>query len=609
MFLNSPATQQLVQNDTKMAIAEWCLVLPGAIDALTHLAGATEDEFLQIGSQLQDFYRRSSNVSIMANQLVDVVSGDQTKALIDRLREMIADMESYLAGARERNRKSRVTLSRITSLLDRVSRPLEGFQKMTKTLRMLGISTKIESSRLGDMGSGFLTLAQDVEKLSQLVSEKSANILGHRQVLASMISDNLRLVQTSELAQDTKLGGVLANTARSLEELIDVNARCSSFGSMISSISSEVSGNINEVVSSLQMHDMTRQQTEHIVEALQRLLANISGYVSSNSDFPNKLIIEAGDVCELQSAQLQHATSDLCNAVASIVGNLRDVGGKQSSMAAEALSTTGITDSAGGSFMDTIRRGLLTVTGVLAACSQSDREMSATLQCVAETMQEITGFVGDIEDIGSEIDLIALNSQIKAAHTGREGAALGVLAEAIKRLSVDAINQTAAVSEILMQINTSTTNLFSEASEETKLLGVRITVMENDLGTILTSLGEMNRNLSTMLSALNEQVGRLTQDIDRATGSIDVHTRVRQMSDQVGGVLDSIVENAREIEPASHEFKENLHHMEKRYTMESERNIHEALALKRSGQEIAMQIKAQDSSQDGSEFGDNVDLF
>jgi methyl-accepting chemotaxis protein len=609
MFTNSPATQQSVQNDGNTAIADWRRVLPEAIDALTHLAGATEDEFLQIGSQLQDFHRRSSDVSVMANQLVDVVSGDQTKMLIGRLREMIADMEAYLGSTREQNRHSHEALSRITSLLDQVSQPLEGFQKMTKALRMLGISTKIESSRLGDLGAGFLTLAQDVEKLSQLVSEKSANILGHRQELASMINDNLRLVHAYESTHDSKLGSVLADTSRSLEELIDVNGRCDAFGTMISSFSNDVSGNINEVVSSLQMHDMTRQQIEHIVEALQRLLVSFGENGTNNIDqeFLKKLIVEAGDVCELQLAQLRHATSELYDSVTSIVGNLRDVAGKQSSMAAETFSTTGITDSSGGSFIDSISKGLSTITGVLSACSQSDREMSATLHRVSETMQEITGFVGDIEDIGSEIDLIALNSQIKAAHTGKEGAALGVLAEAIKRLSVDAINQTAAVSEILMQINTSTTHLFSEATEETKLLNVRITAMENDLDTILASLGKMNRDLIAMLGSLNEEVGQLTRDIDQTTGTIDVHTRVRRMSDQVESALDRIVENAREIEPASSTFKENLRHMEERYTMESERHIHEALAQKRSGRDVvALQVNAR---RDDSEFGDNVDLF
>jgi methyl-accepting chemotaxis protein len=612
MFMNSPDTQQSVQNDGNMAIAEWRQVLPGAIDALTHLAGATEEEFLQIGANLQDYCLRSSDISIMANQLVNFVSGDQTKMVIDRLREMLADMEAYLAVAREQNRHSSETLSRITSLLDQVSHPLESFRKMTKALRMLGISTKIESSRLGDMGAGFLTLAQDVEKLSQMVSEKSANILGHRQVLASMISDNLRLVHASESAHDSKLGGALASTSHSLEELIDINGRCDTFGTMISSISSDVSGKISEVVTSLQMHDMTRQQTEHIVEALDLLITNLGESVTNNVDRESlkKLVLETGDVCELQSAQLRHATSELYSSVTSIVVNLQDVAGKQTSMAAETFSTTGIIDSAGGSFMDTISKGLATITGVLVACSQSDREMAATLRRVAGTLQEVTGFVNDIKDIGSEIDLIALNSQIKAAHTGKEGAALGVLAEAIKRLSVDAINQTGAVSEILLQINTSTAHLFSEATDETQQLSVRISVVENELDTILASLGKMNRNLIAMLAGLNTQVGQLTEDIGRATGSIDVHTRVRLMSDQVESALDRIVEKAREIEPASSEFKENLRHMEERYTMESERYIHEALSRKRSGQDVvAMQVKAQEISQNDSEFGDNVDLF
>jgi len=611
MTLNSSATGQSTQNNGAMAIAEWRQVLPGAVEALTHLAGATEDEFLQIGSQLQDFYRRSSDISVMANTLVDMVSGDQTKTLIDRLREMVADMEAYLADAHERNRHSCATLSGITSLLDTVSPPLEGFRKLTKTLRMLGISTKIESSRLGDMGEGFLTLAQDVGRLSQLVSEKSANILNHRQELASMINDNLRLMHAGESAQDAKLEGALANTARSLGELTDVNARCSSFGAMISAVSGEVSEDINEVVSSLQMHDMTRQQVEHILEALQHLLASIGESVSGAAGdvFTKKLVIEAGDVCELQSAQLQHAASDLCSAVDSVIANLRDVAGKQSSMAAATLSTTGIAGAGGGSFMDTISKGLATVTGVLAACSQTDREVSATLHRVSETMREMTGFVGDIEDIGTEIALIALNSQIKAAHTGKEGAALGVLAEAIKRLSVDAISQTAAVSDILMQINASTANLFSAATEETKLLCARISAVEKELDIILASLGDMNRNQLTILNSLNEQVGRLTGDIGRATGSIDVHTRVRRMSVQVESDLDRIVERARRIEPASSEFKENLRHMEERYTMQSERHIHEILARKRSGQDVVMQVKAQGNGQSGSEFGDNVDLF
>jgi len=595
------------------AIEEWNAIIAPSRVTLQKLAGTTEDEFLQIGSQMQDFYQRSTEITSMANQLVDSVSGDQVQALIDRLRQMMGDMEAYLASARSQSSVSCGTLEQILELLDQVSHPLEGFQKMTKALRMLGISTKIESSRLGEMGLGFQTLALDVEKLSLLVSEKSSNILNHRQLLARMITDNLRLVRNNEAVQDKELSGVLTSTSGNLEELVSVNNRCGSFGSLVSSVSAEVSANISEVVSSMQMHDMTRQQVEHIVEALERLSVKLQNpdNFAPDSDSLRKLIIETGDVCELQSAQLRFASSELCGAVHIIVDNLRDVASKQSLMASESLSTTGVADSSGGSFMEAMSRGLGTVTAVLASCAQSDREMASTLTKVADTMQEVSGFVTDIEEIGSEIDLIALNSQIKAAHTGKEGAALGVLAEAIKRLSVDAITQTELVSQTLLQINQSTEHLFHDATEETGQLSARITVMEDELSTILAALGSMNSDLMTLLAGLGERVGLLTEDVERATAAIDVHERVARMADEAMNNLDRIVAAARELEPASLEFKDNLRHMEERYTMDSERHIHEAIARKRSGGASGNAVAAKVVADvvDESEFGDNVDLF
>ncbi|QEM67995.1 methyl-accepting chemotaxis protein [Geobacter sp. FeAm09] len=614
----SPATAHITisgaGSSDATAIAGWRSVITPSIDTLKRLAGTTENEFLHIGAQMQDFYQRSQEITSLANRMVEAVSGPQAQTVIERLREMMGDMEAYLAGTRSQSRENCTMLERILELLNHLTEPLDGFQKMYKILRMLSTSTKIESSRLGEVGLGFQTLAMDVEKLSHMVNEKSASILGDRQMLAGMIGDTLRTVRASEDAQDRELSTTLAGASHTLEELISVNDRCTSFATMISSVSGEVSGNISEVVSSMQMHDMTRQQFEHIVEALECLAARMQGIptdAAANGDCRH-LVTEAGDVCELQSAQLRHAASELCSAVRSIVENLRDVAGKQARMTSETLATTGIADAAtGGSFVGAISSDMATVTAVLAKCALADQEMSATLKKVADTMQEVTGFVTDIEEIGSEIDLIALNSQIKAAHTGREGAALGVLAEAIKRLSVEAVTQTSAVSEALLQINRVTERLFGEASQEQDHLGAKVATMEAETEQILAALGAMNDELVSLLAGLNDKVSALAERIEEATGTMDAHERVAGMADEVMAILDGIVREARELEPASAEFKNNLRHMEERYTMESERHIHEAIARKRG---IALAITtpqgaAPAAADTASEFGDNVDLF
>lgn len=595
-------------------LAGWKKSILPSIDTLYVLAGTTEDEFLQIGSQLQQFHARSTEISCMANQLVETVSGELSQTVIRRLRQIISEMEIYLAGVRAQSNESCTTLEQILTLLNRVSQPLEGFNKMYKTLRMLSISTKIESARIGEKGTDFLTLAMDVEKLSHQVNSKSGNIMLHRQTLSGGITENLQIVRASETSQDAEVGGILKSISGSVESLVSIGERCNRFGALVSSVSSEVSGNIGEVVSSMQAHDITRQQIEHIVEALERLASNLEPAEPLQNDpqQQRRLVIEAGDVCELQAAQLRHAAAELHGAVISIVENLRDIALKQQQMAEQTLNLAGVDNSSGSSFVEEISRGLVTVTGVLAKCSETDRELSGIMQKVAQTIGEIAIFVTDIEEIGSEIDLIALNSQIKAAHTGVEGAALGVLAEAIKRLSLDAVVQTGAVSQTLLEVNDVTGHLLQDAGSEGKETSGLIATMETDVEDVMGTLERMNASMFELLSALGEKVRSLTDDIEQITGSINVHEKMAAMAESVFSSLEIIVAGAREIEPASTEFKENLRHMEERYTMASERHIHEAIARKRSGMKPESMLPVTEvpvPANDDSEFGDNVDLF
>ena len=604
-------TFQTTQNQNE-GMMEGCRgILDFSIETLRSMAGTTEDEFLQIGSKLNSFYGRSSDISGMAGQLVSVVSGENIVSLTSRLQQMMVDMEEYLSSARKRSEKSCNTLEQVQALLDRLSEPLEGFQKMNKSLRMLSISTKIESARLGEVGSGFINLAIDVEKLSHKVHEKSAAILAHRQLLDTIITDNLLAVRSQESEQDAKVRSILADTSANLQSLVAVNERCNQFGGTVAIISTEVTTSISDIVSSMQMHDMTRQQLEHVVEALERLTGELAGSHKEreSKDSLRRITIEAGDVCELQAAQLRFASNELYNAVCTIVDNLRDIARKQSVIAEETIIVTGTTDSSGSSFVDEMSRGMAVVTNTLVSCAMSDRSMSDTMRKVAQTIDEIASFVTDIEAIGTEIDLIALNSQIKAALTGTEGAALGVLAEAIKRLSDEAVRQTNAVAEILAGIHAVTEHLLAGSASEVDQLGAKVSVMQGELEDILRTMGSMNDNMLGILSKMNQRVMSLTEDVERTTSGVDVHERTKVMAEGVLVDLDKVVTQSRQIEPASSEFKENLRHMEEHYTMESERHIHEALARKRSGQSAIATQSAVTSSSSDSEYGDNVDLF
>ena len=609
---DAPDSGTMQPTDIPPIISQWREKLGAALDELRAMAGATEGEFLQIGAQLQSFYERSVDITGMAGRLVAIVSGEHLQSLIERLRQMMADMEQYHSDARQRNGESFRTLEQVRGLLEQLVQPLQGFQKMNKTLRMLSISTKIESSRLGELGSGFLNLAMDVERLSHQVNDRSATILAQRQELASAIISNLATVHSSEASQNAEVRGALASTSESLRELVDATDRFAGFGTMVSEISAEVSSNISEVVMSQQTHDITRQQIEHVVEAIEKLVADLEKTDLAKLDLNQaKLIaVEAGDVCELQEAQLRFATTELHTAVCSIVDNLRDVAAKQTGMAHETLAITGSNDTGNSTFVDSLKQGMAATTLALSGCARSDRSIAETMRSVASTVQHITGFVEDIEHIGSEIDLIALNSQIKAAHTGSDGAALGVLAEAIKRLSDEAIRQTESVTGTLTMIRSSTECLSIGEDEADTAEGGRIMIVESELSEIIAALEIMNNELFSLAGGLGEIVQALTVDVEQATSGIDVHHRIKSMADEVLTDLELIVTEARRIEPASTQFMQNLRHMEEHYTMESERHIHEAIARKRAGHDqVVTRQEVKDVVTDEFDLGANVDLF
>jgi methyl-accepting chemotaxis protein len=581
----------------------WQNRIKPTLQILLKMAGSTEDQFLALGSRLQEFAFRSADTAREAHDLVELVSGRETSELNEQLKTLFSEMENYLDQVRKQGQESCKTLEQVLTLLDNVMTPLEGFQKMDKALRMLSISTKIESSRIGELGAGFITLAMDVEKLSHTVNEKSASIMKQRNELTKMIEQNLQLVRTAGKKQQDDAGQILAQISGNTETILDLNRSSSEAGAVAAQTANEVAADIGNVVASMQFHDITRQQVEHVIEALEKLFASMA-----QNNNPTQLVSETGDVCELQSAQLHHASEQFNQAVEAIIENLNSIAAKQgliSNTLQNAL--TGGGSSGGNSLFEKMQQGMKQVTAILRRCAETDQELSATMASVASTINEISNFVSDIEAVGSEIDLIALNAQIKAAHTGTEGAALGVLAEAIKRLSLDAVTQTKAVAETLLAINDVTRHLFDTSATETCNLSSQVEKLDYDAGSIVLSFEKINNQIEKQFTALCHNATSLSEEIAAATASVHVHTEVRNLINEPKLVLEQIYHEARTLIPATEEFRSNLRHMEERYTMESERMIHEMLAA-RHGIKLNLQSQAAASSSD-SEFGDNVDLF
>jgi methyl-accepting chemotaxis protein len=580
--------------ETDRLAPEWAEILGHAATELRVVSATTEDEFLAIGGRLQDFYQRGMSISGLASEMVGEVAGDHVTNAMDGLGEMLDSMRHYVGRAQDEIEKSSQTLREILKLLDNVAGPLSGFKKVNKVLRMLGISTKIESARLGQSAAGFDTLASDVAELSVQVNDKAAIIMRRKEDLSRAIEQTLTGVLNSGAQQHDQVITILERTRVSLDALTAINARCSSSVADVSAVSGEVSRTIGEVVMSMQAHDIVRQQIEHVDETLSELKQGLGNGLAGAD--------EVACICELQTAQLRHAAAALDAAVRTIIDSLRDIAKKQSSLSNQTSGMAGAADQTGGSFFSGMEKDIAVVSTALLESSKVNQSLCAAMAAVAETVGEIATFVGDIETIGEEIKLIALNAQIKSAYTGEEGAALGVLAEAIQRLSIDAIDHTGAVSGTLQAIIGVTEQLSEGVSTETSGLEAEVHDMVSTLSSLLDVLRQVNETLRLSLCQMDDAVTLLSSDIEQATAGIMVHHKVSQVLDAAVQGLAGVVREARRIAPSTGQAGK-LEDLASRYTMQSERRIHESLLDPGGGSGQAPAPSLDD------DLGGNVELF
>lgn len=197
--MNMPSSH--LATDTQQgaaALSSRTATLSSSPRTLHRLAGTTERELLQIGSQMQVISYHSAQLSSTAQLLAEIVSGARLDQLFDQVRQDFAGMENYLGQTHNQSNDSCTTLATVNGLLIEVGELLEGFCRMSKHLYLIEVAIKIESFCLGDMGGEFINLALDLKKLSQQVKIKAVAIHQHCLSLTTTIDHNIGIVRSMQ---------------------------------------------------------------------------------------------------------------------------------------------------------------------------------------------------------------------------------------------------------------------------------------------------------------------------------------------------------------------------------------------------------------------------
>lgn len=580
-------------------------LMPDLRKLLGQSIASQEHEFLRLGEKLQAFSTQAGNLAEMAGEVLESVGGHEMEDVIQGFNDRLQEMRE-VSGTQSTD-DALNDLKDISATISDLEELLREFSRLVRKLQMLGISTRIESARLGSEGVGFHTLADDVEKLGHRIEGHSSKITQHAHSLSEFTTLAMQQTGAMRSKQAECSVSIFVDIRNNTDALLEIVQESKGLSESLATSSQDVRRSIGEIVSSLQFHDIVRQQVEHVEEALEDVSNVIlHGEVSQLTDHPEEADLAGwvSDVASVQLRQVTNASVRFTQAVEAIKANLQTLADSVRGMETEIESLRGH-DAADST--STLKRIEKTVDGMMATMktfARQGEEVGTTMSSVAGTISEISAYLEDIEEVGAEIELIALNASIKAAHTGEQGAAMGVLAMSVQQLSKEASMQTDNVAGVLRRIAESAEMLGSRAADF--LDTSQVTEMVEKLRKLLQQLGAIDSSMTMAFVKFSRASAELATDITRATSSLDFHQAVAGKLADASALLEELDAKARDMAPPAHAANrpERLEKLLQRYTMDAERLVHEEAVS--TGEQ-----KEREPGQTGKEEDgwDNVELF
>jgi methyl-accepting chemotaxis protein len=378
----------------------------------------------------------------------------------------------------------------------------------------------------------------------------------------------------------------------------------------ISFSSNDVFTTVNKIVFLLQFHDINKQKLEHISEALDRLINELTLDDIADLDI-HSISDKYGlihDVCELLVIQLQNARDEFVNAVLDIIKNLKNVEKDIDDIHDEIMALLGEETIFSKTSLDDVKKELISIQTGLNNNGDIGKGVASSIKSVVDIVDDLTKDLLEIEEVGTEIELIALNAIIKAARTGSEGAALVVLAESIQRLSYDAKSHTNFSSQILDNISAGSMKLKENVDIQ---LGddrtSRFLATNQKISDIVQTIGKLGTEAGSIFKKVIVDAAGLKREINSTVSEITIHESFQSKVTLIIDELSAVISIIKEKNILKSNRKLHTDELLKRYTIHSERTIHHNFIVNSDSETGYAQLKSRQNPEEN--IDDNVELF
>ena len=588
---------------------ESMLQLLSLVPTLKTILNDVAPKFLKLGQTLQSIHSETKHIIQLTLEIVQKTGDKSDQNLLNKIAEIskqsLNQLEKSSTGISEDLKNVKTSME----YLDRLHKSLHTLKSISKTLGIVSLNIAVESSRSEKSEETFSFFVEEINNLSDrvnfisrdIINDSKASKIKQQDIWTHVIDRGKQLQKITSTADEMIEGNV--NKIKQLFETSRVKLEKST------SYSQEISNHIGEIIESIQFEDITRQQIEHVIDAIQDTKNQYDEefFLEDGRTIGPEILTQIYSFINIQSAQIEQVISEIRDAHNKILKAFNEISDLIDLLVeiTSVFSSKKHMEQEKEASFEELFSDFANLDKVLEqGHSLSDKIDEAMLRSTEIALQ-LSSHVNKVEEISLDLHIKAINAIIMSNQLGSKGITLSVLAKTVTYVSKESNEFVTEVVEIINSITKLTEDL-SKAQESEKVKDKLGDGKEILLTPVLDEISKIYKNFQENSSLTFKKSTSIKNTLSMAISELSF---LDEMAVQLDSCLGDINLTVQLLEPhvnRSYLNEMNLNTISDKYTMKVERDIHNKTFEKESLAPLSLNKSINDAYED---LGDNVELF
>lgn len=556
------------------------------LERLESARGQLEERFLDGGSVLVTVLDTLSKLVELLDQVGTSLKHEEATEAKRKLL-LTAELLKAVPGNHATRQQSLAAVKQISC---QFSRNIDSMNEALRYLRTFAMTAKIAGASVADFSDFVSEIMERIQFATQEVKELAARV----EALAAQIDGaNIQSGGPLENYFDD-LPKIVSRLLKNGAEIETQKQNLSAMALKVSDLARKAQAKVGQVLSAMQIGDITRQRIEHCQSAFEiaKEMIEAGGATPVSAEERDAIM---GTITRLVAELLAESTTDFHRDSSRVVETIHSLGGDVAALMKLYEAMILAQHPERGNPISVVHEDLVTARGMVANIAKAAGVAASLSRNTAVLIGELTTSVETIQLVRRDIQYMALNTTLRCGRLGEEGRPINVVTGELRVFASVLDDDAGQILNTLKQLQQHSAGLETadagQSDGETEsleglldsavpMLAEAATTMEDNMQALRLTAEDMSAKVTRAISRLDFKAGIgeiMAACTEEAIAASEQWDRVQQMTPTLAAIGERIG---------------------KTYTMVAERNIHASVFGETIAAEEAPSVSDDDLLED-----------